>query len=99
MKNTTLAMVAVLAAVVMLSAVLAVPMQQANAWDRDGKDGKDGKDSRDGKDGKDGKDGDGDNTVKIEQSNECEEAAFSCVNDIDGEITQNSGEDGGPSMD
>jgi len=31
MKNTTLAMVAVLAAVTMLSAVLAVPMQQASA--------------------------------------------------------------------
>jgi hypothetical protein len=102
MKNTTLTMVAVLAAVVMLSAVLAVPMQQANAWDKDGKDSRDGKDGKDGKDsrdGKDGKDGDGDNTVKIEQSNECREAAFSCVNDIDGEITQNSGEDGGPDMD
>ena len=31
MKNMTLAMVAVLAAVTMLSAVLAVPMQQASA--------------------------------------------------------------------
>jgi hypothetical protein len=91
MKNITLVMVAALAAVTMLSAVLAVaPMQQANAWDKDGKDKKDGKD---------GKDGDSDNTVKIEQSNKCREAAFSCVNDIDGEITQNSGEDGGPDMD
>jgi hypothetical protein len=96
MKNTTLAMVAVLAAVVMLSAVLAaVPMQQANAWDRDGKDGKDGKDSRDGKDGKDG---DGDNKVIIKQSNECEEVEDeSCVNNLpDGMITQNSGEDDFP---
>jgi hypothetical protein len=42
MKNITLAMVAALVAVTMLSAVLAVPMQQANAWDKDGKDGKDG---------------------------------------------------------
>jgi hypothetical protein len=95
MKNTTLAMVAVLAAVVMLSAVLAVPMQQANAWDRDGKDGKDGKDSRDGKDGKDG---DGDNKVIIKQSNECEEVEDeSCVNNLpDGMITQNTGEDDFP---
>ena len=44
MKNTTLAMVTVLAAVAMLSAVLAVPMQQAIAEDRDGKDGRDGGD-------------------------------------------------------
>ena len=42
MKNTTLAMVAVLVAVTMLSAVLAVaPMQEVNAEKRDGKD-KDG---------------------------------------------------------
>jgi hypothetical protein len=40
MKNTTLAMVAILAAVAMLSAGLAVPMQQASAWtERDGGDG------------------------------------------------------------
>ena len=40
MKNTTLAMVAILAAVAMLSAGLAVPMQQASAWsERDGSDG------------------------------------------------------------
>jgi len=32
MKNMTLAMVAILAAVAMLSAGLAVPMQQASAW-------------------------------------------------------------------
>jgi hypothetical protein len=48
MKNITLAMVTVLAAVAMLSAVLAVPMQQAIAEDGDGKDGKDGKDGNDG---------------------------------------------------
>jgi hypothetical protein len=36
MKNITLAMVAALVAVTMLSAVLAVPMQQANAEDKDG---------------------------------------------------------------
>ena len=84
MKNTTLAMVAALAAVIMLSAVLAVPMQQANAEDRDGKDGKDGKD------------GDGDNKVIIKQSNECEEEVEeeSCVNDLMGTINQNSGERG-----
>ncbi len=40
MKNITLAMGTVLALVAMLSAVLAVPMQQAIAEDRDGKDGK-----------------------------------------------------------
>jgi predicted secreted protein len=67
MKNTTLAMVAVLAAVVMLSAVLAVPMQQANAENRDGKDSKDG---------------DGGNSIKIKQSNECEDTSpNSCTND------------------
>jgi hypothetical protein len=36
MKNITLAMVTVLAVVAMLSAVLAVPMQQASASDGDG---------------------------------------------------------------
>jgi hypothetical protein len=90
MKNTTLTMVAVLAAVTMLSAVLAVPMQQANAEDRDGKDGKDRKD------GKDSKDGDGDNKVIIKQSNECEEVIIACGNFLDGEIDQNSGEDDFP---
>jgi hypothetical protein len=56
MKNTTLAMVAALAAVTMLSAVLSVaPMQQAIAGNGDG-DG----------------DGDGGNSIKIKQSNECE---------------------------
>ena len=40
MKNTTLAMVTVLAAVTMLSAVLAVPMQQASA-SSDGRGGGD----------------------------------------------------------
>ena len=40
MKNTTLAMVAILAAVAMLSAGLAVPMQQASAGsERGGSDG------------------------------------------------------------
>jgi hypothetical protein len=67
MKNTTLAMVAILAAVVMLSAVLAVPMQQANAENRDGKDSKDG---------------DGGNSIKIKQSNECEDTQpNSCTNE------------------
>jgi hypothetical protein len=91
MKNTTLAMVAALAAVAMISAGLAVPMQQASATiDMNG-------------------DGDsevrtGDNKVKIEQSNECEEAFIACGNFLDGEINQNSGEDddfppGPPDMD
>ena len=40
MKNTTLAMVAVLAVVTMLSAVLAVPMQQASASDSESGDNK-----------------------------------------------------------
>ena len=83
MKNTTLAMVAALVAVTMLSAVLAVPMQQANAEDRDGKDRKDGKD---------GKDGDSNNKVIIKQSNECEEVEDACENELFGTITQNSGE-------
>ena len=87
MKNTTLAMVAVLVAVTMLSAVLAVPMQEVNAEKRDGKDGKD-------KDGKDGKDKDGNNKVIIKQSNDCEEVEDACTNEIFGMITQNSGEDG-----
>ena len=68
MKNITLAMVAVLAAVTMLSAVLAVaPMQQASAW---------------GGDDKDSKDGDGGNSIKIKQSNECEDTQpNSCTNE------------------
>ena len=83
MKNITLAMVTVLAAVAMLSAVLAVPMQQAIAEE-------DGKDSRDGKDGNDGNDGifsGGDeNSVdsEISQENDCgdnEDAAVTaCAN-------------------
>ena len=91
MKNITLAMVAALVAVTMLSAVLAVPMQQASAEDKDGKDRKDGKD---------GKDGDSNNKVIIKQSNECEETAFACGNFLDGTITQNSGEveDDSPGM-
>jgi hypothetical protein len=83
MKNITLAMVAALVAVTMLSAVLAVaPMQQANAWDKDGKDGKDG-----------------DNKVIIKQSNKCEKVEDSCTNDLYGKITQNSGEDDFTSID
>ena len=84
MKNITLAMVAALAAVTMLSAVLAVPMQQASATtvtegDTEVKTG--------------------DNKVKIKQSNECEEVfeEDSCTNDLDGTITQNSG-DASPGM-
>jgi hypothetical protein len=70
MKNITLAMVAVLAAVTMLSAVLSVaPMQQAIAWGGDG-DG----DSRDG-------DGDGGNSIEVNQRNECEDTGSnSCSN-------------------
>ena len=68
MKNITLAMVAVLAAVTMLSAVLSVaPMQQASA----GGDGNG--DSRDG-------DGGG-NSIRIDQENECENTMpGSCTN-------------------
>jgi hypothetical protein len=79
MKNTTLAMVAVLAAVTMISAGLAVaPMQQASATTVT--------------------DGDtevrtGDNRVKIEQSNECEDVEDSCTNDLFGTINQNTGVD------
>jgi hypothetical protein len=80
MKNITLAMVAVLAAVAMISAGLAVtPMQQASATtvvegDTEVKTG--------------------DNKVKIKQSNECEEVEDdTCTNDLDGTITQNSGDD------
>jgi hypothetical protein len=92
MKNITLAMVAALVAVTMLSAVLAVaPMQEVNAEKRDGKDKKDGKD----KDGKDGKDGDSNNKVIIKQSNKCKEVEDACTNDLYGTIIQNSGEDGG----
>ena len=78
MKNITLAMVAVLAAVTMLSAVLSVaPMQQASA----GGDG-DG-DSRDG----DG--GDGGNSIEVNQENECEDtAANSCTNEATVEAEQ-----------
>ena len=76
MKNITLAMVAVLAAVAMISAVLAIPMQQASASN-----------------GGDSEVRTGDNKVKIEQSNECEEVIFACGNFIDGEINQNTGVD------
>ena len=77
MKNTTLAMVAALVAVTMVSAVLAVPMQEVNAEKRDGKDGKDK---------------DGNNKVIIKQSNDCEEVEDACENELFGTITQNSGE-------
>ena len=81
MKNITLAMVAVLAAVVMLSAVLAVaPMQQASASNGGG----------------DSEVKTGDNKVKIKQSNECEEVIIACGNFLRGEITQNTGEDDFP---
>ena len=67
MNNTTLAMVAVLAAVTMLSVGLAVPTQQAIASDG-GRDGNGGG-------------GDGVNTV-IVQENECSRGDFddSCQN-------------------
>jgi hypothetical protein len=84
MKNITLAMVAVLAAVVMLSAVLAVaPMQQASASiDINGGDSEVKT---------------GDNKVIIKQRNECEEVEDdSCTNDLMGTITQNTGEDDFP---
>ena len=84
MKNTTIAMVAVLAAVAMLSAVLAVaPMQQASANTVTNGNG-------------DGDSKSGDNKVKIKQSNECREEVEeeSCVNDLEGTINQTSGERG-----
>jgi hypothetical protein len=83
MKNTTLAMVAVLAAVTMISAGLAVtPMQQASATIlTDG----------------DSEVETGDNKVIIKQRNECEDVEDSCTNDIpDGTITQSTGEDDFP---
>ena len=77
MKNTTLAMVAALAAVAMISAGLAVPMQQASASN-----------------GGDSEVKTGDNKVKIEQSNECEEVEDdACTNDLSGTINQNTGVD------
>ena len=85
MKNTTLAVVAVLAAA-MLSAGLAVPMEQASATTVGASDGGDS----------------GYNKVKIMQSNKCEDVEDeSCTNDLTGTITQNSGEgeDGGGSPD
>jgi hypothetical protein len=59
MKNMTLTIVAALIAVAMLSAVLAVPMQEANAEKRDG-------DKKDGKDGG--------NSLEINQKQKCERA-------------------------
>ena len=56
----------------MISAGLAVPMQQASA-------------SSDG-------DSTGDNKVKIEQSNKCEEVEDACENELFGFIEQNTGE-------
>ena len=77
--NTTLAMVAVLAAVTMLSAVLAVPMQQASAGGNgDGRDG----DSRDS----------GGNTLAINQEQECEESI--CDQALTVDSTQSIEEDG-----
>ena len=77
MKNITLAMVAALAAVAMISAGLAVPMQQASASN-----------------GGDSEVRTGDNKVKIEQSNECEEVEDdTCTNDLSGTINQNTGID------
>ena len=77
MKNITLAMVAALVAVTMLSAVLAVPMQQASATTVvDGDKVKTG-----------------DNKVKIKQSNECKKVIIACGNLLFGEIDQNSGDD------
>jgi hypothetical protein len=69
MKNTTLAMVAVLAAVTMLSAVLAVaPMQEAIASNGDG---------------------DGGNSIKVKQSNKCEDTGSnSCQNAAEVEAEQ-----------
>jgi len=84
MKNITLAMVAALVAVTMLSAVLAVsPMQQASASiDMNGGDSEVKT---------------GDNKVIIKQRNECEEVEDeSCTNDLSGTITQNTGEDDFP---
>ena len=79
MKNTTLAMVAALVAVTMLSAVLAVaPMQQASATTV--KDG-------------DTKVKTGDNKVKIKQSTECKKVIAACGNYLFGEIDQNTGID------
>ena len=92
MKNITLAMVAVLAAVTMLSAVLSVaPMQQAIAWGGDG-DG----DSRDGDGDGDSRDGDGDggNSIEVNQRNECEDTSpNSCTNDAEVGALQVIGED------
>ena len=81
MKNITLAMVAVLAAVTMLSAVLSVaPMQQASA----GGDGNG-----------DSRDGDGGNSIEVNQENECEETGpMSCTNEATVEAEQFIGEDG-----
>jgi archaellin len=80
MKNTTLAMVAALAAAVaMISAGLTVPMQQASATTvTDG----------------DTEVKTGDNKVIIKQSNECEEVEDdTCTNDLSGTINQNTGDD------
>ena len=76
-------MVAALAAVAMISAVLAVaPMQQASASiDMNGGDSEVKT---------------GDNKVIIKQKNECEEVIAACGNLLSGEITQNSGEDDFP---
>jgi hypothetical protein len=81
MKNMTLTIVAALVAVAMLSAVLAVPMQEANAEKRDGKDG----DKKDGKDGG--------NSLEINQKQKCERAFCTQFMDVDND--QSITEDGG----
>ena len=80
MKNTTLAMVAALAAVTMLSAVLAIPMQQASASN--------GGDSE-------VKTGDNKVKIKQSNECE-EVEDDSCTNDLSGTINQNTGEDDFP---
>jgi hypothetical protein len=92
MKNITLAMVTALAAVAILSAVLAVPMQQAIADGKEEKREKDAKHEKDGNDASDGGDGGAGVDFAIEQINKCgnnnEGASTStCANTATGTVT------------
>ena len=92
MKNITLAMVTALAAVAILSAVLAVPMQQAIADGKEEKREKDAKHEKDGNDASDGGDGGAGVDFLIEQVNKCGNnnqlaSTSTCANTATGTVT------------
>jgi hypothetical protein len=83
-KNTNLKTLTVLAALLLLTASLAIPIQESSAEkEKKGKDndGEKGKDN----DGEKGKDNDGEkakNYDSIKQMNECSDSVVACINII-----------------